>query len=50
MLLWTDQPITEIAAILGFATPNYASRCFKKIVGIAPHQYRQRHQLKLLQQ
>lgn len=50
MLLWTDQPITEIAAVLGFATPNYASRCFKKIVGIAPQQYRQRHQLKLLQQ
>ena len=36
MPLWTDQPITEIAAVLGFATPNYASRCFKKIVGIAP--------------
>lgn len=40
MLLWTDQPITEISAVLGFATPNYASRCFKKIVGITPHQYR----------
>lgn len=50
MLLWTDQPITEIAAVLGFATPNYASRCFKKIVGIAPQQYRQRHQLNLLHQ
>jgi len=30
------QPITEIAASLGFATPNYASRCFKKFVSTSP--------------
>ncbi|MGY5211149.1 helix-turn-helix domain-containing protein [Limosilactobacillus mucosae] len=47
-LLWTDQPITEIAASLGFATPNYASRCFKKFVGTSPQKYRQAHQLNFL--
>lgn len=47
-LLWTNQPITEIAAELGFATVSYASRLFKKLVGISPQKYRQRHQITTL--
>lgn len=35
-----DIKLNEIAAMTGFESPAYFSRFFKKMVGIAPHQYR----------
>lgn len=35
-----NESISEIAYKLGFTTPVYFSRCFKKIIGVAPAQYR----------
>lgn len=40
-LLWfTEQPVKQIAAIVGFADEFYFSRQFRKIVGRSPLQYR----------
>jgi AraC-like DNA-binding protein len=40
MLRNTDQSITEIAFEIGFNDSNYFTRCFRKIMGQTPRQYR----------
>ena len=32
--------VTDIASLVGFSDPYYFSKCFKKVVGISPSQYR----------
>lgn len=40
-LLWfTEQPVKQIAAAVGFVDEFYFSRQFKKLVGHSPLQYR----------
>jgi AraC-like DNA-binding protein len=41
-LRFTDEPVKEIAHILGFEDPYYFSRLFTKIMGISPVHYRRR--------
>ncbi|KKR03643.1 MAG: hypothetical protein UT30_C0023G0001 [Candidatus Uhrbacteria bacterium GW2011_GWF2_39_13] len=41
MLFFTEKPIKEIAAEIGFKDEFYFSRIFKKYIGISPTQYRQ---------
>ena len=43
LLLSTQLEIAEIADRCGFTDYNYFSRCFKKITGLAPREYRKRH-------
>jgi AraC-like DNA-binding protein len=37
----TNQSISEIAYNTGFASPQYFSKCFKKVFGMLPTDYRQ---------
>lgn len=39
----TSCTVKEAAARLGFADPYYFSRCFRKVTGLSPAQYRTRH-------
>jgi len=39
----TELAIKEIAALTGFQNQHYFSRVFKKVVGIAPNEYRRGH-------
>ncbi len=43
LLEGTSMSIDEISASVGFDTPFYFSRIFKKIMGHSPRQYRQEH-------
>jgi AraC-like DNA-binding protein len=38
-----SEPITEIAFRLGFNDSNYFSRQFRKVTGVSPRHYRQKH-------
>jgi AraC-like DNA-binding protein len=40
LLSLTDKPVVEIARILGYGSPHYFSRIFKKKTGCTPGQYR----------
>lgn len=42
-LLSTEQPITEIAFDLGFSSSQYFATVFRKLTGLAPQTFRQRH-------
>lgn len=44
LLLDSDRPITAIALQLGFEDSGYFDKVFKKLVGIAPREFRQRGQ------
>ena len=44
-LIYTQQPLDQIAYYLGFKDPAYFSRLFKKSENISPSQYRKLHQL-----
>ncbi len=35
-----DRPLSEVAALCGFANPLYFSKVFKKLVGVSPTDYR----------
>ena len=35
----TDKTIVDLAARVGFNTPKYFSRCFKKQFGVLPKEY-----------
>ncbi|MGI5894499.1 MAG: helix-turn-helix domain-containing protein [Candidatus Merdivicinus sp.] len=39
-LLYTEEPVAEIARQLGFSTPAYFSRCFKEKTGVSPGKFR----------
>lgn len=39
--LFTDRPLVQIAAELGFCDQSHFTRCFKRIVGVTPGIYRQ---------
>ena len=41
MLLNTRLPVSEIAAATGFADSNYFSRCFRKVTGVSPREFRE---------
>lgn len=43
----TDMSITQISDLVGFATPNYFSRVFKKDIGCTPMEYRKKGQITL---
>lgn len=45
LLVNTDKSITEIAEELGFSSPQYFSRKFTKMVGVAPSHYAQNRSL-----
>lgn len=40
LLLTTTQTVTEVAAAVGFATPNHFATAFKRRVGVSPRTYR----------
>jgi two-component system response regulator YesN len=42
LLITTDEPIKEIATSVGIKDPSYFYRCFKKLTGKTPAQYRQK--------
>ncbi len=44
LLRSSDEPITEVAFRVGFTDSNYFTRQFRKLTGISPRRYRQRHQ------
>ena len=41
LLRFTDKPVREIGAAVGYKDPYYFSRIFKKVVGLAPAAFRQ---------
>jgi transcriptional regulator GlxA family with amidase domain len=42
-LLWfTDQTVDEIGLLCGIGEPNYFSRVFRQVEGVAPSEYRRR--------
>lgn len=45
MLIYSKNSISEIAALLQFNDQSYFTRVFKKICGITPMQFRERHHL-----
>ena len=40
LLLTEDRPVADIAALVGFQTPQYFTYQFKKRFGLAPQRYR----------
>ncbi len=40
LLRETDQPISDIAGLVGFSDSNYFARQFRRIVGMSPREYR----------
>lgn len=40
LLLNTDMMIYEISELLGYATADYFTKLFKKVVGVTPNQYK----------
>ncbi len=42
-LIYTQQPLDELAYTLGFKDPAYFSRSFKRALGISPSRYRERN-------
>ena len=42
LLITTDEPITNIASMLGFEDTSYFVRLFRQHIGVAPQQYRNR--------
>ncbi|WP_019029843.1 helix-turn-helix domain-containing protein [Colwellia piezophila] len=47
-LLKTGQQITQTCFTLGFSNTSHFSRCFKKLYGISPRQYKERYLSRLL--
>jgi len=43
-LLYTDMPLREIAAVLGYADPFHLSKTFKRVTGATPQAYREQRQ------
>ncbi len=43
-LLYTDLPLKEIAALLGYADPFHLSKTFKRVAGETPQAYREQRQ------
>ncbi len=43
LLTYTDTPLIEIAAFLGFSSQSHFGTHFKRICGITPGKYRQKH-------
>lgn len=43
-----DIEIGEVAKLIGYTDPLYFSRVFKKIVGESPSEYRDKHELKII--
>ncbi|MEY8492568.1 AraC family transcriptional regulator [Lachnospiraceae bacterium 29-91] len=41
LLISTNYPVTQIAAIVGYDNPNYFSTIFSKVVGMSPARYRE---------
>jgi AraC family transcriptional activator of pobA len=46
LLLSSENNVAEIAYDLGFESPSYFTRLFKKAVGMTPIQYREKLSLK----
>ena len=44
-LVYTRQPLDQIAYYLGYSDPAYFSRVFKRLTSISPGEYRRAHQL-----
>ncbi|MEH7490633.1 helix-turn-helix domain-containing protein [Neobacillus niacini] len=45
LLAYSKTPISEICSLLNFNDQSYFTKVFKKVVGITPKQYRERHHL-----
>lgn len=45
LLTYRKTPISEICSLLNFNDQSYFTKVFKKVVGITPKQYRERHHL-----
>ena len=45
LLAYSKTPISEICTLLNFNDQSYFTKVFKKVVGITPKQYRERHHL-----
>ncbi len=43
LLRYSDKPMTAISSYLGFSSPGHFAGAFKKVVGIAPTEYRAKH-------
>lgn len=44
LLIDTDRSIADIAAEVGFSSPNYMAKLFKETINLTPNQYRKRKQ------
>ena len=44
LLRTTNYSISQVADIVGFTTPTYFSKQFRKITGISPTDYREKYQ------
>lgn len=40
LLLETDEPVNQIALMVGFQAPRYFSQCFRNVFGMTPSEYR----------
>lgn len=43
LLRYSDKPMTAISSYLGFSSPGHFAGAFKKVVGITPSEYREKH-------
>ncbi len=43
ILIWSDESVTNISDMLGFTSPSYFAKVFRRIVGCSPAEYRAEH-------
>ncbi len=43
LLRYSDKPMTAISSYLGFSSPGHFAGAFKKVIGLTPSEYREKH-------
>jgi AraC-like DNA-binding protein len=46
LIVYSNTPLSEISSLLNFTDQSYFTKVFKKIEGVTPKQYKERHHLK----